>query len=133
MAELLRKVQNKQLENGVTLLQEVTESNSGLKYVGFKAFELETNASIKEELTGLECCIVALTGRITVSDGEQTFEEIGRRESVFEKVPTDSVYVSNGRTVEVTANTPARIALCYAPSDKQLPTKLMMASSPAFC
>ncbi|WP_163537504.1 5-deoxy-glucuronate isomerase [Gracilibacillus sp. YIM 98692] len=127
MSKLLRKTQNKQLSEGVTLVQEVPKSDSGFEYVEFKAIDLEPNASYKESLTNVECCVVALTGKITVTDGDQTFEEIGTRESVFERKPTDSVYVSNDKQFEVTANAKARVVLCYAPSDNPLPTKLIKA------
>ncbi|PNB52826.1 5-deoxy-glucuronate isomerase, partial [Pseudomonas sp. GW456-E7] len=55
------------------------------------------------------------------------FENIGTRESVFERKPTDSVYISNDRAFEITAVSDARVALCYSPSEKQLPTKLIKA------
>ncbi len=127
MSELLRKPMDKATGNGITLLQEVTKANSNLQYVSFKTFELKSGAAIKESLTNMECCIIALTGRITVSDGEETFEEIGRRESVFEKIPTDSVYISNNKKVEIKASTDARVALAYAPSNNPLPTRLIKA------
>ncbi|WP_299090553.1 5-deoxy-glucuronate isomerase [uncultured Metabacillus sp.] len=127
MSKLLRKPVQKELEQGVTLIHEVTSENSSLEYVGFKMIDLAPGAAYSEKLGNQECCIVALTGKINVSDGEVNFEEIGTRESVFEKKPTDSVYVSNDRTFKVEAVSGARVALCYSPSEKQLPTKLISA------
>lgn len=46
---------------------------------------MEKGAIYQEELTDLECCIVALTGKITVSEGDNIFAEIGTRANVFEK------------------------------------------------
>lgn len=128
MSKLLRKPSENQTSPGVSIVHDVTEKNSPLKYVGYKVVDLAPGAKYSEELGNRECCIVALTGKITVTDYEQTFEHIGTRESVFEKKPTDSVYVSNGRSFEVEAATSARVALCYSPSEKQLPTKLIKAS-----
>lgn len=127
MSHLLRKPENNKLADGVTLVHEVTEENSDLHYVGFKVVDLEPNTSYDEKLTNLELCVVALTGKITVTDGYQSFSDIGTRESVFERKPTDSVYVSHNKTVTITADTKARVALCFAPSDKELPTKLIKA------
>lgn len=127
MSKLLRKPMAKQIGPGVTLVHEVTAENSDLKYVGFKLVDLKPGAKYTEKLGKLECCIVALTGKIHITDGEQTFENIGTRESVFEKKPTDSVYVSNDRTFEIEAVTDARVVLCYSPSEQQLPTKLIKA------
>ncbi|MDM5336194.1 5-deoxy-glucuronate isomerase [Fictibacillus enclensis] len=127
MSQLLRKPQQKEISEGVTVVQEVNSETSQLEYVGVKVVDLAPGRSYKENLSNTECCIVALTGKINVSDSEQVFENLGTRESVFEKKPTDSVYVSNDRTFEVTAVTQARIVLCYSPSSLSLPTKLIKA------
>lgn len=126
MSKLLRKPNAIETAPGVTIVQDVTSQNSPLEYVGFKIIDLAPGAKYTEDLGKVECCIVALTGKINVSDREG-FENIGTRESVFEKKPTDSVYVSNDRTFEVEGVTQARVALCYSPSNKQLPTKLIKA------
>lgn len=127
MSKLLRKPAQKTINEGVTLVHEVTEQNSALKYVGFKVIDLKADARYQESLAKQECCIVALTGKINVAEGEKTFNDLGTRESVFERKPTDSVYVSNDRNYEVEAVTDARVVLCYSPSEKQLPTKLIKA------
>ncbi|KAA9016957.1 5-deoxy-glucuronate isomerase [Niallia endozanthoxylica] len=129
MSKLLRKPNTEETSAGVTIVHDVTSGNSPLEYVRFKVVDLAPGALYKEELGKWECCIVALTGKINVTDQEQTFENLGTRESVFEKKPTDSVYVSNDRTFEVTAVNSARVVLCYSPSEKQLPTKLIKAEN----
>ncbi|WP_018923946.1 5-deoxy-glucuronate isomerase [Salsuginibacillus kocurii] len=128
MSHLLKKPLLEKEADGVTLVHEVTKENSELEYVSFKMIDLASGATINEQLTQLECCIVAVTGKITVSDGSETFEHIGTRESVFEKKPTDSVYVSNDREFTVKGETNARVALCYSPSKDQRPTKLISAT-----
>lgn len=127
MKQLLRKPESNKLGEGATLVHEVMEENSTLRYVGFKVIDLEANAQYEEELTDLEVCAVVLTGKVTVTDGENRYSEIGTRDSVFERKPTDSVYVSHNKTVTITADTKARVALCFAPSDKELPSKLIKA------
>lgn len=127
MSKLLRKPNPVETSPGVKVVHEVTSENSSLEYVGMKIVDLGPGAIYKEELEKVECCIVALTGKINVTDQEETFESIGTRESVFEKKPTDSVYVSNDRTFTVEAVTEARVILCYSPSTKQLPTRLIKA------
>lgn len=129
MANLLRKAENKELTDGATLVHNVTEDNSPLSHVEFKTVDLVKGGKYKEELAKKEVCVVALTGKITVTDGEQTFENIGRRDDVFEKVPTDSVYISNDRTFVVEGVTDARVVLCYSHSETQLPTKLIKAEN----
>lgn len=128
MSKLLLRPNNYKLTSGVTLVHEVTTENSPLEYVEFKVIDIEPGAKYTEELAKNECCIVALTGKINVTDKEHTFKDLGTRENVFEKKPTDSVYISNNRSFEVEAVTPARVALCYSLSETQLPTKLIKAS-----
>lgn len=127
MGEYLRKPYKKELANGVTLVHDVNSGNSDLEYVGFKIIDLERGAKYSEALGKLECCIVALTGKINVTDKVVTFENLGTRESVFDKKPTDSVYVSNDQEFEIVAVGQARVALCYSPSEEKLPTKLISA------
>ena len=127
MSKLLRKPMQEQIGEGVTLVHEVTQENSGLKYVGFKVIDLIPGANYEEALGKEECCIVALTGKINVTEGDRTLGNLGTRQSVFERKPTDSVYVSNDSKFQVEAVSNARVALCYSPSEKQLPTKLIKA------
>ncbi|UOF90966.1 5-deoxy-glucuronate isomerase [Fodinisporobacter ferrooxydans] len=128
MSQLLRKPNRSELSPGVTIVHEVTTENSPLKYIGFKVVDLASGARYSEELSKIECCIVVLTGRINFTDKEVAFENIGTRDSVFEQIPTDSVYVSNNRYFEVEAVSQARVVLCYSPSEKQLPTRLIKAT-----
>src|SRR5699024_9659405 len=125
MRQLLRKPENNKLEEGVTLVHEVMEENSDLRYVGFKVIDLEPNRKYEKKVTKLEGCAVVLTGKVTITDGVNQYSEIGTRDSVFERKPTDSVYVSHNKTITITANTKSRVALCFAPSDKELPSKLI--------
>lgn len=127
MSKLLRKSEDRELANGITIVHDVNSVNSVLEYVNFKVLDLEQGAQYTEKLGKLECCIVALTGKINLTDQQETFTNLGTRESVFEKKPTDSVYVSNDQTFEIEAVTNARVALCYSPSNKQLPTKVIRA------
>ena len=128
MSKLLRKPNAVEISPGVKLVHEVTSENSPLEYVALKVVDLAPGASYREELGKVECCIVALTGKVNVTDHTETFENIGSRENVFEKKPTDSVYVSNDRAFVVEAVTESRIILCYSPSENQLPTRLIKAA-----
>lgn len=129
VSQLLRKPQSKQIYAGVTLIHDVQGKNAPIEYVGFKVLEIKPGATYKETLINQECCVVALTGKINVSDELEAFSNIGTRESVFEKKPTDSVYISNDTPFEITAVSKARVALCYSPSYLSKPTKLIKAEN----
>lgn len=126
VSHLQRKPQS-EMRGEAKILQEVMKRDSRLRYVGFRLIELAPGASYEEALTEDECCIVALTGRIDVTQGEHVFANIGTRESVFDRKATDSVFVSGGRSFKVQGRSEAKVALCYSPSVKPLPTKLIKA------
>jgi len=127
MVKLLRKPIDAEKIDGITIKQHVTKESSPLKYVELKVIDMEKNAKYSETLPEKEVCIVALTGKINVSDEKNFYENIGTRWSVFEKKPTDSVYISHNHRFEINAITNARVILCYSLSNKQLPTRLIEA------
>ncbi len=127
MTQLLCKPEKREIASGVTIVHEVKNEVSPLQYVELKIIELAPGAKYTETLNDKECCIVALKGTINVRDQKNTFTKLGTRESVFDKIPTDSVYISNQQLLEVEGVKPARVALCYSPTDKILPTKLIKA------
>jgi len=131
MTNLLKKKQDGQKKDGIRIIQEVLKDQSGLEYVGFKLIEMDQGAIYEERTGAAECCIVAVTGKLTVTEGENSYQDIGTRKSVFEKKPTDSVYISNDRSFRIEAGTHATVAFCYSPSEKQLPTTLISADSVA--
>lgn len=126
-SHLLRKPASVQ-EDDVTIIHNLLFDDTKLEYVGFKMVDLKPGGLYEETLQTQECCIVAMTGRINVTEGEQTFKEIGTRASVFEQKPTDSVFVSGGKSFRIEAVTGASVALCYAPAVEPLPTRWIKAA-----
>lgn len=128
MVHLKYKPIPQELAKGTTLLQRINKNNAALQYIELKVIKMTSGSKFQESLGKQEVCIVALTGKITVTDGEQTFKTIGTRKNVFEKIPTDSVYISIEQTFDITAITEATVILCYSPSDKKKTTTLIKAS-----
>jgi len=125
LTTLLRKPKAADIAPGVRVVHDITGDNAGLKYIRMKVLDLAPGAVFRERLGKWECCVVALTGRITVRADGEVFGPLGTRRSVFEKKPTDSVYVPNDSELEVAAVTGARAVLCYAPSEKRLAARLI--------
>ena len=125
MKTLLRKSKrdNKEIE----VLQHITKKNSDLEYTELKVLEMDKDKKYNEKLDDFEVCIVVLEGKVTITEGDNIFNKIGRRDSIFEKIPTDSVYIGKGKEFNIYANTPTKIALTYAPANKALKTKLIKA------
>lgn len=127
MTDLLYKKREVKLSEGVTLLQDLNKSATGLQYVEFKVIEIEKNAVFEEKLQDKELCAVILTGNVDIHVNEQLFSGLGTRDSVFEKKPTDSVYVPSSSTFTVKASKNSRVALCYSNSSKVLEPKVIRA------
>lgn len=129
--KLNRKPNEKQVANHVTQRHHVTRENASLEYIELRVLEFGPSAVYEETLTDLEVCAVVLSGQVTITDQTESFKNIGTRKTVFEKIPTDSVYVSSGKTITISTDETqtASIILCYSPTDKQLPTQLIKASS----
>lgn len=127
--ELKRQENRVPVSKNVTCLQQVTKDNSCLSYIELKVLEFKGESGYQEKLDGFEVCVVVLSGKVTVSDFKQKFEDIGRRESVFDKIPTDSVYMSTNNILEITATEEAKVMLCYSPSQSERETTLISAES----
>lgn len=125
MTDLKRMSKNVALLPGVTAKHIIDQDNSDLSYIQMKVLQMDRGSEYHEILTDWEICIVVLTGKVTISDGKQTFKTIGTRQTVFDRIPTDSVYISSQQAVQVVAESQAKVMLCYAPSTKVLPTKLI--------
>ena len=104
---------------------EVTPQSAGWTHVGFAAHRLAAGEGIKLETDSRELCIVVLTGTVTVKAGEQTWENIGSRQSVFEDSPPAAVYVPRRMQVSITASANAEVALCSAPGTSDRPARLI--------
>lgn len=128
MVQLKRNPINFQISNEVTLLHHISRENSPLEYIEAQVFDFHTGGQYSVLLDGLELCIVALTGKYTISDGNKTFNHVGTRQSVFDKKATDSVYLSSGKTATILCEEPGKVILCYSPtSDDNRETVLIKA------
>lgn len=93
----------------------VTPESAGWTYVGFEVYKLSAGQSLQKDTADQELCAVLLSGRADVNTAEASFENIGQRMDVFEKIPPYSVYVPNGDRLQLIARTEVEVALCYAP------------------
>ncbi len=95
----------------------VTPQTAGWKHVGFRALRLAPGDSERLATGERELCLVVLAGNVDVTVGEQTFDELGNRDSVFDDRPPAALYVPAHHHVAIHAYGPAEVALCTAPSD----------------
>lgn len=128
MSYLKRIPTNKSINEKVIERHHVTREKDGLEYIELKMLAFDKEGTYSESLTDLEVCLVVLTGKVSVQTTDKEFMHLGTREDVFEKIPTDSVYVSSGKDFNVVVESAAKVLLCYAPSSLELPSRLIAAS-----
>lgn len=104
---------------------EVTPESAGWEHVGFRVHRLAHGQCLEASTGDREHCLVLLSGHATVSCGEQRWENIGQRMSVFERMPPWAVYLPNGVSYRVEATTELELAVCSAPGCGQHPPRLI--------
>jgi len=97
----------------------VTPASAGWKHVGFRALRLVAGDSERIATGSRELCIVVLAGSIDVTVGEQIFDELGTRDSVFDDQAPAALYVPAHHDVMIHAYESAEVALASAPCDDQ--------------
>jgi 5-deoxy-glucuronate isomerase len=99
---------------------EVTPERAGWTHVGFRALRLRAGDTESLVTGPRELCLVVLAGRVDVAAGDQRFESLGTRDSVFDDHAPAAVYVPPGQAVTINARGTAEVALCTAPGDDRL-------------
>jgi 5-deoxy-glucuronate isomerase len=103
----------------------VSPESAGWKYVGLEVYRLKKGDRLKRKTGTHEVCLVLLSGKANVKTGQKEFQGIGKRMSVFEKIPPYSVYVPSGDHYQVEALTDLELAVCSAPGKGTFPARLI--------
>ncbi|MFD0694454.1 5-deoxy-glucuronate isomerase [Paenibacillus sp. GCM10027628] len=93
----------------------ITPEAAGWSYVGFEVLRLSEGQAIRRETGDREVCLVLLSGLADIVTDQETWNGIGKRMSVFEKIPPYSVYIPNKDSYEIRALTALEVAVCSAP------------------
>lgn len=109
MSKLLVKPNNNQL------VHDITPASAKWEHVGFALHDLQAGDSIQLSQADRELCIVILTGSADVVVGEDTWNNIGGRESVFENKAPGAIYVPANQEATVNAVSNIELAVCSAP------------------
>ncbi|RRD96067.1 5-deoxy-glucuronate isomerase [Clostridiales bacterium COT073_COT-073] len=102
---------------GLQLVQDINIQNSVLRYIGLKVLSFDPGSEYSENLITYEACIVVLEGKINVSTQNKTYYNVGQRQHIFDKLPTDSVYIPVNQGFCLQSITSSKIAICYAVTD----------------
>ena len=106
-------------------IQRITPQRADWKYVTFEVYEMAPGESNSFYSETQETCLVILSGLASVSAGDQHWEDIGERMSVFDKKAPYSVYTPPREKADITAKTALQIAVCRAPAKGIYPVKLI--------
>lgn len=107
----------------------VTPESAGWKHVGFSAHRLECGGQLEFHSGAREYCIVVLCGVVTIAAGGRTWQDVGRRASVFDDMAPYALYVPGGQGVRIVASVDAEVALCSAPARTERPARLIEPAS----
>jgi 5-deoxy-glucuronate isomerase len=116
MVHLKREKINFPINDKVELMHYLTADNSSFDYIEAQIFRMQVAGTYQLQLAGREACVVALTGKYRISDGSVSYENVGTRQSVFDKVPTDSVYVPSGKELTITCTEAGKVLIALAPT-----------------
>jgi len=118
-----------QLDNEV--LVDITPESARWRHVGFRMCRLGVSARHVWQQAGRECCLVILSGQVSVRIGAQYWPRLGDRQSVFDDQAPFALYAPPGASIEVEALSPSELAFCSAPSVGNYPARLIEPQSQA--
>lgn len=127
MSELIVPAKPKPDADGNVL--SVTPASAGWDYVGFEVFCLMPGQSLNRMTEDKEACLVLLSGKADVRTSKGSWDGIGARMSVFEKIPPYAVYVPGQDQYTVTALTKLELAVCLAPGTEGREARLIEPNS----
>ena len=97
---------------------EVTPERAGWAHVGFKVVKLAPGQVHEGGDADREACLVILTGTADVTIGEQAFDQVGTRQSVFDDVAPAAIYAPAETSYRVAASTAVELAIGTAPGEQ---------------
>lgn len=103
----------------------VTPESAGWSYIGFKVLSIKKEETVSNKTNNKEVCLVLLSGKANIKTKNHTFDNIGERMSVFEKIPPYAVYITIDDYYEIEALTDLEIAVCEAPGEGTYQTRLI--------
>ena len=108
--------------NGETgKVHDINPVDVGLRYVGFSLHRLRPGDSAQGSTGEKEAILVIVEGKTELSAGGSVFGILGKRLSVFERLPPHAFYVAPGSDWLATATTDCIIAVCSAPGKEGRP------------
>lgn len=117
-------IQYKNKNNKEIINTPIYENN--MEYTGLKVINLEANETYTQTVdNGKEVCAVLLFGYADVTLADESYENIGNRDTVFSDTVAYALYVKQGDTFSFKTNTKASIAICEGRGEGNYPSRLL--------
>ena len=94
----------------------ITPAEAGWQYVHFAAYRLPRGGALRGETAGNETALIVLGGRCTIATGGRSFQDVGRRRDVWDRLPPYVLLLPPGSMYHVEAVTELHLALAAAPA-----------------
>src|SRR5690606_1446681 len=120
MADLLRKPSGTRGK-----VHDITAQSANWGYVGFGLYHLKAGETAAEPTGDREVILVLVEGKAEITVGDQNFGELGKRMSVFERIPPACVYAPNDANWAAKATTDCVLAVCTAPGKGNYPARVI--------
>lgn len=96
----------------------------GFEYLSFAVRKLKEGEHYKAATRGDELAMVVLGGVCSVSSDKGSWEQVGKRATVFDGLPY-TLYLPPDTSFTVTAKTACDLAFCYCRAEEQHPAQLI--------
>jgi len=93
----------------------ISPETAGWTYVGFDLWRLQPGEVAAAATGTREAILVLVEGKADLSAGGESFDEMGERMDVFDRIPPHCLYVPNGSDWLAVATTACTLAICTAP------------------
>ena len=107
------------------LIHDITPQSAGWGFVGMAIHLLKPGELISGLTQQTEVIIVIVEGKCELTINNHNYGELGERQSVFERLPPQSIYMSTNSKWKCTAINFCTIAICSAPSEGNYKTRLL--------
>ncbi len=104
-------------------VHDVTPETAGWGYVGFGLYRLAPGEQAAESTGDREVILVIVEGKAAISAAGQDFDEMGNRQSVFERTPPHCLFVPGQSNWQAVATTNCILAVCSAPARGDYPVQ----------
>jgi 5-deoxy-glucuronate isomerase len=105
------------------LIHAITPASAGWRYVGFDVHRLRAGEAAEGATGAEEAILVIVEGKAALTAAGRDWGLMGKRMSVFERLPPHALYLPPGESWRAVAETDMTLAVCRAPAKGRRPAQ----------